>query len=46
MYELKYVIDGVLHTMAVNANDATVAQQMITNMYGINSIQIIDIRRI
>lgn len=46
MYEVKYVIDGVLHTMQVNANDANIAQQMITNMYGTNNIQIIDIRRI
>lgn len=46
MYEVTYVIDGVLHKMNVNANDGIMAQQLITNMYGTNQIQIIDIRRI
>lgn len=46
MYKVKYVIDGVVKEMTVNANDAITAQNLITNMYGQGQVQIIDIRRI
>lgn len=47
MYEVTYVLDGVIRTISVNANDAVTAQRIFTNMYqGFGQIEIINIRRI
>ena len=45
MYEVTYTIDGVQRTLTVKANDAIVAQQIITNMFGAGNVQIIGWRR-
>ena len=46
MYKVRYVINGIVKEMSVNAKNGFEAQQLITNMYGNGAIQIIDIRRI
>lgn len=46
MYEVTYTVDGVQRKMEVNASDAIVAQNIITNMFGIGNVQIINVRRI
>ena len=46
MYKVKYVINGIVKEITINASDAVQAQSMFTNMYGNGNVQIIDIRRI
>ena len=46
MYEVTYTNDGIMKKMTINANDAIQAQEMITNMYGVGRVQIINVRRI
>lgn len=46
MYKVRYVINGVVKEMIINAKNGLEAQQLITNMHGTGAIQIIDIRRI
>ena len=46
MYKVKIVIDGLVKEITVNANSSFEVQNIITNMYGIGKVQIIDIRRV
>lgn len=47
MFEVTYVVDGVLRKMSINANDSFQATKVLTNMYGNGfGIQIINVKRI
>lgn len=46
MFEVTYTIDGIIKKMNVNADDAIVAQNIFTNMFSGQKIEIINIRRI
>lgn len=46
MYEVTYSVDGIIRKLTVNANDAIQAQNIITNMFGMGKVQIINVRRI
>ena len=46
MFEVTYIQDGVQKQITINANDSMQAMNVFTNMYGIGSIQVINIRRI
>lgn len=46
MYEVTYSIDGIIKKININANDQIQAQQIFTNMFSGQRIEIIDIRRI
>ena len=45
MYEITYSIDGVIKKISVPANDAITVQNIFTNMYGNEKVQIINVRR-
>lgn len=46
MYEVTYSIEGIIHTVNVNASDCIEAMNIFTNMYGLGKVQIINVRRI
>ena len=46
MYEVTYSVDGVIRKMTINANDGVQAQNIVTNMFGMGKVQIINCRRI
>ena len=46
MYEVTYSVDGVIRKMTINANDGIQAQSIVTNMFGMGKVQIINCRRI
>lgn len=46
MYEVTYSVDGVVRKMTINANDGVQAQNIVTNMFGMGKVQIINCRRI
>jgi hypothetical protein len=46
MYEVTYSIEGIIHTVNVNASDSIEAMNIFTNMYGLGKVQIINVRRI
>ena len=45
MYEITYSINGIIKKISINANDGMQAQQIFTNMYSCDKIEIINIRR-
>ena len=46
MYEVTYTQDGILKKFSIKADDQMQAQQIFTNMFSGQRIEIIDIRRI
>lgn len=46
MYEVTYTQDGILKKFSIRADDQIQAQQIFTNMFSGQRIEIIDIRRI
>lgn len=46
MYEVTYTIDGILKKFSIKADDQMQAQQILTNMFSGQRIEIIDIRRV
>lgn len=46
MYEVTYVLDGVMKKININANDSMQATQIFTNMFSGCGMQIINVRRI
>lgn len=46
MYEVTYSIDGILKKFSIRADDSIQAQQIFTNMFSGQRIEIIDIRRV
>lgn len=46
MYEVTYTVDGIMRTLNIKATDAVQAQNIITNMFGMGKVQIINVRRI
>ena len=45
MYEVTYSINGVIKKININGNDALTIQNIVTNMFSGQKIDIIDIRR-
>lgn len=46
MYEVTYSVNGIVRSLNIKADDAIQAQQIITNMFGMENMQIINWRRI
>lgn len=46
MYEVTYSNNGIVRKITVNGNDAVQAQEIVTNMFGVGNVQIINYRRI
>lgn len=46
MYEVKYSLDGIVHTIYVNGKDAEQVDKILTSMFIGQSYQIIDMRRV
>ena len=46
MYEVTYTQDGILKKISIRADDQMQTQQIFTNMFSGQRIEIIDIRRI
>ena len=46
MYEVTFTVDGIQRKLSVDANDAIQAQEIITNMFGLGNVQIINWKRI
>lgn len=45
MYYVKYVLNGVIHELMINAKDATEVMNMLTAQYSGQGLNIIDIIR-
>ena len=46
MYEVTYSIDGIIKKININADDGLVAQNLFTNMFSGQKVEIINIRRV
>lgn len=46
MFEVTYTIDGIIKKFSIKANDSLQAQEIFTNMFSGQRIEIINIRRI
>lgn len=46
MYEVIYVIDGLQKKMRVNADDSVTAQNIFTNMFSSQKVEIINVVRV
>ena len=46
MFEVTYIIDGLQKKMRVNASDSIVAQNIFTNMFSGQKVEIINIVRV
>lgn len=46
MYEVTYTQDGILKKFSIRADDSLQAQQIFTNMFSGQRIEIINIRRV
>ena len=46
MFEVTYSIDGILKKINVNAEDSIIAQNIFTNMFSGQKVEIINVRRI
>ena len=46
MYEVTYVIDGLQKKMQVNADDSVTAQNIFTNMFSSQKVEIINVVRV
>lgn len=46
MFEVTYTIDGLIKKMQVNADDAIVAQNIFTNMFSGQKVEIINVVRV
>ena len=46
MYEVTYVIDGLQKKMRVNANDSITAQNIFTNVFSGQKVEIINVVRV
>lgn len=46
MFEVTYSLNGLIKKIMINANDAVQVTGIMTNMYGSENIQIINIRRV
>lgn len=42
MFEITYIIDGIIKKIMINANDAVQAQNIFTNMYSGGRVEIIN----
>lgn len=46
MFEVTYSIDGLLKKININAEDSILAQNIFTNMFSGQKVEIINVRRI
>ena len=46
MFEVTYVIDGIQKKMQVNAEDSITAQNIFTNMFSGQKVEIINVIRV
>lgn len=46
MYEVTYSVDGIVHKTNIQANDYSNVYNIITNMFGVGKVQILNVRRI
>lgn len=46
MFEVTYVIDGLVKKIRINANDGIIAQNIFTNMFSGQKVEIISVVRV
>ena len=46
MFEVTYTIDGIIKKMNVNADDSITAQNIFTNMFSGQKVEIINVVRV